>query len=51
MRAAARVARTGHFGLRWLRERVEALDGTLAIDNTPPRGAALRMTLPIGHGT
>ncbi|HEY1102685.1 MAG TPA: ATP-binding protein [Burkholderiaceae bacterium] len=42
---------TGHFGLRWLRERVEALDGTLAIDNTPPRGAALRMTLPIGHGT
>lgn len=39
---------SGHFGLRWLHERVEALGGSLAIGNTPPQGAELRMALPIG---
>ena len=38
--------RTGHYGLRWLRERVAALRGTLTLEPVLPRGAQLRVTLP-----
>ena len=38
---------SGHFGLRWLHERVEVLGGMLTIANTPPRGARLHMVLPV----
>ncbi|MBA3591775.1 HAMP domain-containing sensor histidine kinase [Methylibium sp.] len=44
------VARTeedgGHYGLRWLAERVEALGGSLHIGNIEPRGAQLRVWMP-----
>lgn len=36
----------GHYGLRWLAERVEALGGRLAIANRAVRGAQLRVWLP-----
>lgn len=38
---------SGHFGLRWLSERVEALGGTLRIDNLAPHGALLQAVLPL----
>jgi two-component system sensor histidine kinase UhpB len=38
--------RTGHYGLRWLRERVEALHGRLALEPALPHGVQLRATLP-----
>lgn len=37
----------GHYGLRWLRERVEALHGSVTIENAPPRGAQLAVRLPL----
>lgn len=37
----------GHFGLRWLRERVEALRGTVTLDNALPRGVLLTVRLPL----
>ena len=36
----------GHYGLRWLAERVEALGGRLAIANRAVRGAQLQVWLP-----
>jgi two-component system sensor histidine kinase UhpB len=39
--------RDGHYGLRWLRERVEALHGSVTLDNVPPRGAQLAVRLPL----
>ncbi len=36
----------GHYGLRWLAERVEALGGVLRIDNRSPRGAELQVWVP-----
>jgi hypothetical protein len=36
-------------GLRGLRDRVEALDGTLAITSTPGLGTRLAVTIPVGH--
>ncbi len=36
----------GHYGLRWLAERVEALGGRLAIANRTVRGAQLQVWLP-----
>ncbi|WP_428420061.1 ATP-binding protein [Methylibium sp.] len=36
----------GHYGLRWLTERVEALGGVLRIDNLGPRGAQLQVWMP-----
>ena len=37
----------GHYGLRWLRERVEVLGGRMAIANAAPRGARLEVWLPV----
>lgn len=42
---------SGHFGLRWLHERVESLGGKLTIANAPPQGALLHMSLPVGAPT
>ena len=39
--------RSGHFGLRWLAERVEALGGRFSIEPAVPRGARLRVRLPL----
>ncbi|MBC5784753.1 HAMP domain-containing protein [Ramlibacter sp. USB13] len=37
----------GHFGLRWLTERAEALGGSLAIARRPGGGTELRADLPL----
>jgi two-component system, NarL family, sensor histidine kinase UhpB len=43
----AQTAEAGdHYGLRWLRERVQALGGRLSIGNRPQGGVALQVTLP-----
>jgi two-component system, NarL family, sensor kinase len=36
----------GHYGLRWLQERVEVLGGRFSIDNAPPRGVKVEVWLP-----
>lgn len=36
----------GHYGLRWLAERVESLGGCYTLRNEPPRGARLWVWLP-----
>ncbi|MDM0073270.1 HAMP domain-containing protein [Variovorax sp. J2P1-59] len=39
--------RSGHYGLRWLAERVEALGGTLEIGRASPHGVRLQVRLPL----
>ena len=39
--------RSGHYGLRWLAERVEALKGTLEIGRVSPHGVRLQVRLPL----
>ena len=39
--------RTGHYGLRWLTERVEALGGRLRLEPVSPHGAHLQVSLPL----
>jgi two-component system sensor histidine kinase UhpB len=41
------LPRSGHYGLRWLTERVESLHGTLALDRVEPHGAQLTVRLPL----
>lgn len=41
------LPRSGHYGLRWLTERVESLHGTLALDAVEPHGAQLTVRLPL----
>ena len=43
--------RTGHYGLRWLAERVQALGGELRIEAAEPRGVQLQARLPLGAAT
>jgi two-component system sensor histidine kinase UhpB len=40
-------ARAGHYGLRWLQERVEASGGTLRIEPAHPSGVLLQVRLPL----
>ncbi len=40
------LARPGHFGLLTMRERAEALGGTLAVSSAPAQGTALVVTVP-----
>jgi two-component system, NarL family, sensor histidine kinase UhpB len=40
-------ARAGHYGLRWLQERVEAISGTLRIEPSQPSGVLLQVRLPL----
>lgn len=39
--------RGGHYGLRWLAERVEGLGGALAFERALPRGVRLQVRLPL----
>jgi two-component system sensor histidine kinase UhpB len=39
--------RAGHYGLRWLTERVEALHGEVRVAAHAPHGVELRVTLPL----
>lgn len=41
------LQREGHYGLRWLRERVEALDGRVALEPATPHGAQLQVWIPL----
>ena len=45
-RGMQRALATGHIGLASMRERVEAVGGTLAIESTPRQGTVLHFTLP-----
>ena len=45
-----RVPRPGHFGLLTMRERAEALGGTLEVSSVPGQGSALTVTVPRGEG-
>lgn len=40
-------ARDGHFGLRWLAERLEGLGGRFSLSPAAPRGAQLQVHLPV----
>ncbi|WP_213954753.1 HAMP domain-containing protein [Variovorax sp. dw_954] len=40
------LQRSGHHGLRWLAERVQALGGAFEIDNVQPHGARLQVRVP-----
>jgi two-component system sensor histidine kinase UhpB len=44
---AARETGTGHYGLRWLAERVDSLGGELRLEPALPRGARLTVRLPL----
>ena len=37
----------GHFGLDWMRERVELLGGEFEVRSAPGRGAVVRASLPL----
>lgn len=39
--------RAGHYGLRWLAERVEGLGGAVRIERAVPRGVRLHVRLPM----
>ena len=39
--------RSGHYGLRWLAERVEGLGGRFSIEAAMPRGVHLQVCLPL----
>ena len=39
--------RTGHYGLRWLTERVESLGGAFRLEAATPRGVALHVRIPL----
>lgn len=41
------VPRAGHYGLRWLAERVESLHGRVQLDNAEPHGVLLRVSVPL----
>jgi two-component system sensor histidine kinase UhpB len=38
--------RPGHYGLRWLAERVESLQGELRVEGNTPRGVRLMIRVP-----
>jgi two-component system, NarL family, sensor histidine kinase UhpB len=40
--------RPGHYGLRWLVERVESLRGELRLDKNPPHGVQMQVQMPLG---
>lgn len=44
---APQEAGTGHYGLRWLAERVDSLGGALRLTPAAPRGARLTVRLPL----
>lgn len=44
---AARETSTGHYGLRWLAERIDSLGGDLRLEPAAPSGAQLTVRLPL----
>ena len=44
---AARETSTGHYGLRWLAERIDSLGGELRLEPAEPSGARLTVRLPM----
>ncbi len=42
-----KLVRTGHLGLVGMRERVEAIGGTMEIHSTPGEGTLIRVTAPV----
>jgi two-component system sensor histidine kinase UhpB len=44
-------SRTGHYGVRGMRERAEALGGTLAIASSPQGGLAVQARIPLQEVT
>jgi len=44
-------SRTGHYGVRGMRERAEALGGTLAIASSPQGGVEVRARIPLQEVT
>jgi two-component system, NarL family, sensor histidine kinase UhpB len=44
------VKRAGHYGLRWLAERVQDLGGVLSVSPVQPHGARLAVRLPLPAG-
>lgn len=44
---AARETSTGHYGLRWLAERIDSLGGELRLEPAVPSGAQLTVRLPL----
>ncbi len=41
--------RAGHYGLRWLAERVESLNGVLKIEAAAPHGVLLEVSIPLAE--
>ena len=41
------AVRAGHYGLRWLAERVESLNGVLTVDAAQPHGVRLKVSIPL----
>ena len=41
------ASRSGHYGLRGMRERLEGLGGTLTVHNNSQRGTLVEACLPI----
>jgi two-component system sensor histidine kinase UhpB len=48
---AARETSVGHYGLRWLAERIDSLGGELRLEPAVPRGAQLKVHLPLPAAT
>jgi two-component system sensor histidine kinase UhpB len=48
---AARETSTGHYGLRWLAERIDSLGGDLRLEPAAPSGAQLTVRLPLPAAT
>jgi len=44
---AARETSAGHYGLRWLAERIDSLGGELRLEPAAPSGAQLKVRLPL----
>jgi two-component system sensor histidine kinase UhpB len=44
---AARETSVGHYGLRWLAERIDSLGGELSLEPAVPSGARLKVRLPL----
>lgn len=41
------IQRAGHYGLRWLSERVQSLNGVLKIESATPHGVLLDIAIPL----